>query len=439
MTQPAAGAAVRAQAARAVHAVRVHGRSLDDALTEAAPPIASRDLPLLRALAYGAVRWHYRLAAFTEQLLARPLQPRDAILGDLIAVGLFQLESLRVPPRAAVHATVAATDLLGRPRARGLVNAVLRRWQREGASLSARLEATPALHHAFPDWLYAALVADWPAEHAALAAASNAAPPMWLRVNTARLQRDSYADRLTAAGLAATPHPEAPAALCLERPVDVEGLPGWADGDVSVQDAAAQLAASLLSPAPGHRVLDACAAPGGKAAHLLETTPGLDELIALDSSPRRLAELERGLSRLSLRPQCIVGDAARPEDWWDGRHFDRILIDAPCSATGVIRRHPDIRLHRRPSDVTRLVALQATILDALWPLLAPGGRLVYATCSMLRRENDEQVAAFLQRTPGAMLVPQSGAISPFGRQIMTGETNMDGFYYACLQHSPMKV
>lgn len=439
MTRPAAGTLPRAQAARAVHAVRVHGRSLDDALAEVAPPVAARDQPLLRALAYGAVRWHRRLVAITDGLLARPLKPRDAILADLIAVGLFQLESMRVPPRAAVHATVAATELLGRPQARGLVNAVLRRWQREHAALAARIDATPALRHAFPDWLYAALAEDWPAEHAALAAASNAAPPMWLRVNTARTTREAYAARLAAAGLGATAHPEAPAALCLDHPVDVDVLPGWADGDVSVQDAAAQLAASLLAPAQGHRVLDACAAPGGKAAHLLETTPEIAELLALDTSARRLAELERGLARLNLRAHCIVGDAARPADWWDGRRFDRILIDAPCSATGVIRRHPDIKLLRRAQDVTRLVGLQSAILAALWPLLAPGGRLVYATCSILRRENDEQIAAFLQHTPEAMLVSRSSAILPPGRQIMTGETNMDGFYYACLQHSPTKA
>ncbi len=435
MTGSAIGVAPRAQAARAVHAVRVQGRSLDDALAEAATEVALRDRPLLQALAYGTVRWHRRLAGFTDRLLTRPLQPRDAILADLLAVGLFQLEAMRVPPRAAVHATVAATEVLHRPRARGLVNAVLRRFQRERDSLVRAVDAQPAFRHAFPDWLYAALAEDWPEEVEALATASNAVPPMWLRVNAARGSREAYADRLAAAGHAARSHPEAPEALCLETPAEVAALPGWAPGDVSVQDAAAQLAARLLAPAPGQRVLDACAAPGGKTAHLLETTPGVAELVALDVSPGRLAELERGLARLSLRARCLVGDAAHPAAWWDGRPFDRILIDAPCSATGVIRRHPDIKLLRRPEDVDRLVGLQAAILDALWPLLAPGGRLVYATCSVLRRENDSQIAAFLQRTPDAILAPDSGVISRPGRQILTGETNMDGFYYACLQHS----
>ncbi|MCC5867529.1 MAG: 16S rRNA (cytosine(967)-C(5))-methyltransferase RsmB [Gammaproteobacteria bacterium] len=429
--------AIRAVAARVVHAVRTRGRTLDDALGEYEATVSLRDRPLLRALAFGTVRWWLRLAACTQVLLTRPLRPRDAILADLLAVGLFQLIYLRIPARAAVHATVAATAVLERPHARGLVNALLRRFQREGESLLAGLDTQAAVRHACPDWLVAQLEADWPEHHEALLVAANAAPPMWLRVNRRLGERDAYLERLRAAGLEATRHPEAPEALCLAEPTDVERLPGWAQGAVSVQDAAAQLAAGLLAPGPGHRVLDACAAPGGKTAHLLETTPDLAEMVALDISASRLAELEHGLARLNLRSSVLCGDARDPQDWWDGRPFDRILLDAPCSATGVIRRHPDIKLLRQVSDLDALAVLQADMLEALWGLLAPGGRLLYATCSVLRRENQAQIVAFLQRHPEAALVPGNGSISAPGRQIMTGETNMDGFYYACLQHSSM--
>lgn len=437
MNDAAPGVAIRAVAARVVHAVRTRGRTLDDALGEYEATVSLRDLPLLRALAFGTVRWSLRLAACTEALLTRPLRPRDAILADLLAVGLFQLIYLRIPARAAVHATVAATELLERPHARGLVNALLRRFQREGETLMAGLDTQAAVRHACPTWLVEQLAADWPAEHEALLAAANVPPPMWLRVNRRLGERDAYLQRLRAAGLDAMPHPEAPEALCLTEPTDVERLPGWAQGAVSVQDAAAQLAAGLLAPGPGDRVLDACAAPGGKTAHLMETRPDLAEMVALDISASRLAELEHGLERLSLRPSVLCGDARHPQAWWDGRAFDRILLDAPCSATGVIRRHPDIKLLRQASDLPALEGLQAAMLEALWGLLAPGGRLLYATCSVLRRENQAQIEAFLQQHPEAMLVPGNGSISAPGRQIMTGETNMDGFYYACLQHSSM--
>ena len=433
------GARTRALAAQVVHAVRVEGRTLDDALRGPERQVDSRDRALLRALAYGTVRWQLRLAAFIEALLDKPLRPRDAVLFDLLAVGLFQLDYMRVPARAAVHATVTAAGDLQRPHARGLVNAVLRRFQREGALLGARLNQLPALQHAFPAWLVDQLAADWPHCCEDLLSASNEPPPMWLRVNRAHGSREAYLDRLRAAGLAASVHPEAPDALCLATPVEVELLPGWDRGDVSVQDAAAQLAPAMLALAPGQRVLDACAAPGGKTAHLLECTPALGEVVALDISAPRLEELQRGLARLGLQPRVLRGDASRPEDWWDGQLFDRILLDAPCSATGVIRRHPDIKLLRRADDLPPLLALQARMLDALWPLLAPGGRLVYATCSVLRQENELQVAAFLQRNQMARLVAPAGApdeaITQPDRQIMTGETNMDGFYYACLEHA----
>lgn len=437
MSDAEPGVAIRAVAARVVHAVRTQGRALDHALAEYEATVSLRDRPLLRALAFGTVRWSLRLAACTEALLTRPLRPRDAILADLLAVGLFQLIYLRIPARAAVHATVAATAVLERPHARGLVNALLRRFQREGEALTARLDSQAAVRHACPAWFVEQLAADWPAQQEALLVASNAPPPMWLRVNRRLGDREAYLQRLRSAGLDATLHPEAPEALCLVAPTDVERLPGWAQGAVSVQDAAAQLAAGLLAPAPGQRVLDACAAPGGKTAHLMEATPDLAEMVALDISASRLAELEHGLARLNLRPAVLRGDARHPQVWWDGRAFDRILLDAPCSATGVIRRHPDIKLLRQASDLPALEALQAEMLDALWGLLAPGGRLLYATCSVLRRENQAQIEAFLQRHPEAMLVPGNGSISVPGRQIMTGETNMDGFYYACLQHSSM--
>ncbi|HEX7079799.1 MAG TPA: 16S rRNA (cytosine(967)-C(5))-methyltransferase RsmB [Gammaproteobacteria bacterium] len=430
-----AGAAARAAAARAVARV-VAGASLDDALA-ALPPLPERDASLARALAFGACRWHHRLEWQASRLLDRPLPRRETTLAALIRVGLLQLQSMRVPDHAAVSATVEAARLVGAPRAKGLVNAVLRRFLRERAQLDAEMAAHPTALHSHPAWLIERIRADWPDDWPAILDANNAAPPMWLRVNLARTTRERYLERLEAAGLRAErgpPPPGAPAAILLAEPLPTARLPGFAEGEVSVQDASAQLAAELLDLAPGQRVLDACAAPGGKTAHALERCGALAELWAVDRDASRLDTVRATLTRLGLtaKAKLVHGDAARPDEWWDGRPFDRVLLDAPCTALGVIRRHPDIKLLRKPDDVRRAAALQAELLAALWPLLRPGGRLVYATCTVLRAENGEQIERFLSATPDAEI---TAGRPPFVTR--PGEANRDGFYYACIDKQRM--
>ncbi|MCD9032992.1 16S rRNA (cytosine(967)-C(5))-methyltransferase RsmB [Luteimonas sp. Y-2-2-4F] len=428
MTAP--GVAVRVSAARVLDAVLRKGRSLRPELAAALPALPdARDRALLEAICFAALRQRPRadaaLAAWTE----RPLAPRDGPLRALLHAGFAQLDPLGLPAHAAVAATVEAARALGRAHQAGLVNALLRRAQREGLP-PASAEA------AWPDWLRARVAADWPDAAAAVFAASAVAAPMWLRVNRRRGDREAYQARLQAAGIAA----EAPAgpadALLLRTPVAVAALPGFDDGEVSVQDGAAQRVADALAPAAGACVLDACAAPGGKAAHLLERDTSL-RLTALDLDAGRLARVGETLRRLRLEgPVLRQADAARPQDWWDGAPFDAVLLDAPCSSTGVVRRQPDILLHRRPSDLDALVALQARLLDACWRTLAPGGALLYATCSVLAAENAGQVAAFLARTPDAAAEPLDEALgraAGAGRQRLPGEDDMDGFFYARLR------
>jgi 16S rRNA (cytosine967-C5)-methyltransferase len=315
-----------------------------------------------------------------------------------------------------------------------MVNAVLRRFLRERDALAARLEPDRALRSAHPAWLVEALERAWPAQVESVLEANNQRPPLWLRVNRMRLDRDAYASRLVTAGFAAHPHEQAPEALRVEPATDVKSLPGFADGDVSVQDAAAQLAVELLAPLPGERLLDACAAPGGKTGHLLERTGDRADLTALDISAVRLQRVADNLARLGLHAKLVEGDAAAPAAWWDGQRFDRILLDVPCSATGVIRRHPDIKLLRRPADIPAFAARQSGLLQAIWPLLKPGGVLLYTSCSVLPDENERVVGRFLQERPDARdqtPLRRPGMAGP-GYQVLPGERAMDGFYYACL-------
>jgi 16S rRNA (cytosine967-C5)-methyltransferase len=354
----------------------------------------------------------------------------------LLLVGLYQLLYMRVAAHAAVQETVEAAQALNKGWAKGFLNAVLRRAQRELPRLRARLARDERLALAHPEWLLARLQEAYPEDWRAIAAANNERPPMTLRVHRGRIAPADYAAKLAAAGLAARAVADIDDALTLDTPVPVERLPGFAQGEVSVQDAAAQLAAGLLDARPGARVLDACSAPGGKAAHILERHPQV-ELVALDVDAQRLARVRANFTRLGLHGTLLAGDAGEPAGWWDGRAFDRILLDAPCSATGVIRRHPDIRLHRRPADLERLAAGQARLLNALWPLLAPGGKLLYVTCSILPHENDQPLAAFLARhgdahaqTLAHPALARYARPTTLGFQILPGDAGLDGFYYA---------
>jgi 16S rRNA (cytosine967-C5)-methyltransferase len=391
---------------------------------------------LLQELVYGTLRWFYRLDAILAQLLKKPLKQRDGDVRCLLLTGVYQLSRMAVPSHVAINETVEAARELGKTWAASLVNAVLRTYQRNSMTLEAAAEESLQARFAHPDWLIARLQAEWADEWESILRAGNQRPPFCLRVNRQRIARDDYLLLLQRQGIDARPLPHCPSGVVLATPLPVEAVPGFADGLVSVQDGAAQQAAGLLGALAGQRVLDACAAPGGKTAHLLESEPDLRSLTAIDISERRLHMIDAGLSRLGLQAQVVQGDATDPDDWWDGRVFDRMLLDVPCSATGVIRRHPDIKLLRSPQGIRSLVATQAQILQALWPLLSTGGMLLYTTCSVLRDENERQIGRFLSDHPDAAEVGIEapwGRCCTHGRQILPGENQMDGFYFACMR------
>ncbi|WP_457788430.1 16S rRNA (cytosine(967)-C(5))-methyltransferase RsmB [Pseudomonas sp. PL-6] len=425
----------RLAAARALTAVLSGKASLGSSLPPQLDKVEHHDRALAQDLAFGAARWQPRLQLLADRLLDKPFKAADKDVEALLLIGLYQLLHSRIPEHAAIGETVGCAGALKKPWAKGLLNAVLRRAQREHEALFAELERDPVLHTAHPRWLQKALKAHWPEHWQAICAANNAHPPLILRVNRRHGSRDAYLEELRSAGLAAEPCTFSRDGVRLLQPCDVTTLPGFKQGRVSVQDEAAQLAAELLELAPGQRVLDACAAPGGKTCHLLEVEPALREVVAVDLEAKRLARVRENLERLQLDATLIAADARDTATWWDGTPFQRILLDAPCSATGVIRRHPDIKLTRQPEDIPALAQLQGELLDALWPTLAPGGVLLYATCSVLPTENSETVAAFLARTPDAQEVTIAGDFglqSPQGRQLLPQLDGHDGFYYAKL-------
>ena len=436
--RPSGGAASRGMAARAVDQVLSRGATLDDAFAALdIEQITGPDRAQVKALAFGALRWHHRHRELLALLLDRPLPANENLLEALLSVGLFQLLDARQPDYAAVSATVDAARWLGRGRAAGLVNATLRRLQREREVLLARVCATETGRYSHPQWLIRRAQQDWPVHWAGVLDAAQLPPPLWLRVNATRQDRDAYQAGLPALGMGGETLPGLPDAVKLARPLPVTEIPGFTDGRVSVQDAASQLAAQLLAPQPGMRVLDACAAPGGKATHLLERAGGNLDLLVLDIDARRLARVRDNLDRLGLSARTLSGDAADPATWWDGQPFDRILVDAPCSGTGVIRRHPDIKCLRRESDIAPLAARQLAILKGLWPLLRPGGQLLYVTCSVLREENDAVIGRFLAGCADAALAGAEvpGWTLPLpggGWQALPGAADTDGLYYALM-------
>lgn len=425
----------RAAAARALAAVLAGKASLGSSLPTQLKAVAPRDQALVQELAFGTARWYNRLEALARELLNKPMKPTDQDLHALLLVGLYQLLYMRVPAHAAIAETVNAAVSLDKPWAKGLLNAILRRVQREGDTLLAAVDKSPSQQCAHPGWLYKRLQRAWPDQLDAITSANNLHPPMTLRVNQRGLSRDAYLQQLADAGIAANACPFSAVGIQLVTPCDVTQLPGFADGLVSVQDEAAQLAAPLLDLKPGLRVLDACCAPGGKTCQILEQQPDLAEVVALDLEPARLKRVEENLTRLQLSARLIAADGRAVDQWWDGTPFQRILLDAPCSATGVIRRHPDIKLTRKSADIAPLAELQGELLDALWPTLEVGGILVYATCSVLPDENTRVVEAFLARQPGARLLDISadyGVTQPCGRQLLPQADGHDGFYLARL-------
>jgi 16S rRNA (cytosine967-C5)-methyltransferase len=438
MTTAAGGA--RSVAAYAVARILREGVSLDAALQDALAAAPAMLAPSVRSLAYGAVRGYYRHEAILGRLLSAPVRSLDFLVRALLSVALFELEDARTPEYAVVDAAVSTAKATDAARAAGLVNAVLRRYLRERKAIDAEIASNPVQRHAAPIWLADRLRADWPVRWTQLLAAGDAQAPMWLRVNRRLGTAEDYMGQLRAAGIGARAETRVPQAVVLDSPCDVHALPGFADGWVSVQDLAGQCVAFPLALQAGQRVLDACAAPGGKTALIAEREPHLTKLVALDIDPKRLERIRENLRRGKLSAEVIAADAAAPAAWWDGVPFDRILLDAPCSALGVIRRHPDIRMRKSPSEIDKLPRLQARLLAAAWGLLAPGGRLVYATCTVTRSENREVIAAFLRATTDARIVPAEGwgdwpglgEADEFGRQILPGEAGADGFYYAAL-------
>ncbi len=435
-----AAAGARARAAYVLARIVREGVTLDAALHDAIASSTPGFAPAVRSLSYGAVRGYYRHEAILGRLLSQPVRSLDPLVRAILSVALFELEDAQTPAYAVVDAAVETAKATDAARAGGLINAVLRRYLRERTAIDAEIARAPATRHASPVWLADRLRADWPVRWTQLLAAGDSQAPMWLRVNSRASNADVYVQRLRASGLAARTEPRVPYAVLLETACDVHQLPGFAQGEVSVQDLGAQCVAFPLALAPGQRVLDACAAPGGKTCLIAEREPALARLVAVDIDPQRLARVRDNLARGALAAQLVQGDAAFPERWWDHVPFDRILLDAPCSALGVIRRHPDIRLRKSPADIDKLPALQARLLAAAWHMLAPGGRLVYATCTLTRSENHDVVAAFLRTNPDASVVPvQSwenwpgfGQSDAVGQQILPGEAGADGFYYAAL-------
>jgi 16S rRNA (cytosine967-C5)-methyltransferase len=432
------GARTRAVAAEVVDAVVSGGQSLDAAIAEREERVAPADRSLLRMLCFGTVRKHWQLQHWINQLLSRPLKKRDSVINALLAVGLFQLCDTRIPDHAAVSQTVEAARQLRRPKLAGLLNACMRRFGRE--KIAEQVAANEETRWNHPQWLIEKLREDWPDDYEAILEANDSRAPMWLRANSARQSAAEYLARLAADGKAAELLEGIPDAVRLTEPCGVEELPGFMDGDASVQDAAAQIPARWLMADSPTRVLDACAAPGGKSGHLLELGGTGFELTAIDNDARRIERVRENHARIGLDATITIADASKPKEWWDGRLFDAVLLDAPCSAAGVIRRHPDIKLLRRASDIDDLSALQGAILSALWQVLAPGGRLLYVTCSVLAAENDGVVQGFLETNDDAVedtVLPNNNIRDLMrrkacGYQVLPGTAGLDGFYYACL-------
>lgn len=415
-----------------------HGRSLSQVLPEGLAQFDDRrERSFVQNLVLGTLRWQFRLMAIREQLLKKKLKAKDEDVNQLILLGLFQILYTETAEHAAVSETVNVTAKLKKPWAKGLINGVLRNFMREKETICTEVDLKPAQKYSHPQWFFKAMRKAYPDDWQQVLDANNQIAPLTLRNNALEQSHEALLSALNGAEIEAEAHPHCEQGIVLAQSSDITQLPTYEDGGFSVQDAAAQQAAQILQPQAGQRVLDACAAPGGKTSHLLEYANADLDLLALEKEPERLDRLAENLHRLGLECDYRVGDAGQPDDWWDGQPFDKILLDAPCSATGIIRRHPDIKWHRIPEDIEELVQIQQQILDALWQTLKPDGQMLYATCSVLPQENREQMQAFLERTADAELIPLNVSWgwqgSEIGRQILPGQDGMDGFYY-CLLH-----
>ncbi|MBO1926467.1 16S rRNA (cytosine(967)-C(5))-methyltransferase RsmB [Thiomicrorhabdus sp. 6S2-11] len=415
-----------------------HGRSLSQVLPEGLAQFSDkRERSFVQNLVLGTLRWQFRLMAIRSQLLKKKLKAKDEDVNQLILLGLFQILHTETAEHAAVSETVNVTAKLKKPWAKGLVNGILRNFMREKDAICAEVDLKPAQKYSHPQWFFKAMRKAYPEHWQEILEANNQIAPLTLRNNALEQSRDELLQAFAEADIQASEHPHCQQGIVLEQSTDITQLPTYDEGGFSVQDAAAQQAAQILQPQAGQKILDACAAPGGKTAHLLEYANADLDLLALEKEPERLDRLAENLHRLGLECDYRVGDASQASDWWDGQPFDKILLDAPCSATGIIRRHPDIKWHRIPEDIEELVEIQQKILDELWQTLKPGGQMLYATCSVLPQENREQMQAFLERTNDAEMIPLAvdwgWQDSEIGRQILPGQDGMDGFYYCLLQ------
>jgi len=414
----------RVAAARILQSVIYNGESLSTALSD-------NDSPMVSDLCYGSLRWHEPLSALISILMSKSLKKKDKDVECLIRVGLYQIIYQKTPDHAAVGETVSALKGLKKPWAKNLVNAVLRNFLRGQVKLQKEMLVEEPAKYAFPQWLIDRIRKAWPDNWEEILEQSNLRSPMTLRVNLNHQTRDTYLQQLNYAEIAAEPLEGVATAVKLTKPQNVKDLPGFSEGSSSVQDGAAQLAGILLDCKEGMQVLDACAAPGGKTGHILESAENL-KVIAIDNSETRMKRVSENLERLNLKANLVVADALDTEAYAKEILFDRILLDAPCSATGVIRRHPDIKVLRRNSDIAELQKLQAAMLQALWEKLKPGGLFLYATCSILPEENEDQIRSFLDNNADAEIVVIDSSES-LGKQIFPGDNSMDGFYYAKIQ------
>lgn len=425
----------RSAAALIITTVAQQSQSLNPVLASHLATLAPEQRSLTQQLSYGVLRLHPTLVAISAPLLQKKLKNKDQDIYALLLIGIYQLRELRIPAHAAISETVDAASKLGKQWAKGLLNACLRQYQRRQEELEKQALTTETGQFAHPQWLIDALRHDWPEHWQQILEANNQQAPMMLRVNQQKSDVSGYQTLLSEKGISSQQQTLCPEGLLLDKATDVNELPHFSEGWVSVQDGAAQQVASLLDLSSGMEVLDACAAPGGKTAHMLETMPDLN-VTALDIDEQRLQRVKETLSRLGFNAETIAADASETQSWWHGRQFDRILIDAPCSGSGVIRRHPDIKLLRRPEDIEQLANRQQQLLDNLWPLLKPNGILVYTTCSVFKRENTDQIHEFLQRHADARLIdvdPAPARKAQCGYQRLPGDDAFDGFFYACLQ------
>lgn len=426
---------VRAAAAQVITQILATKGSLSSLLPAISLKIADNDRPLLQELCFGTCRFYPQLQAYTECLLDKPLRSKDGDVQALLLLGLYQLLHTRIPDHAAIGETVEVTRHIKKPWATKLVNGVLRSFQRDNVKINDFLSTNRAFKSNHPAWMEAMISKCWPDQFEQLIAANNQHPPFSVRLNTHKISRTDYLALLSESGIGAKPTQYSPYGITLEQASDPRKLPHFIEGWLSVQDEAAQLSGDLLQLTPNLRVLDACSAPGGKTGHLLELEPTLT-VTALDADERRLHRVRENLARLEVSANVICGDGTKPADWWDGEPFDRILLDAPCSATGIIRRHPDIKVLRTPEELDRLGELQQQLLKALWPLLKPGGILLYATCSIMPKENTRIIEAFVARQKDAscdQLDAEWGLPQACGRQLLPQLDGHDGFYYARLR------